>query len=348
MRLTVLIPVYNEINTIEEIIKRVEATPFDKEIIVVDDGSTDGTTHVLQDLKHEKPHLKIIHKDNNEGKGAAIAEAVPHISGEYVVIQDADLEYYPEEYQRMIEIIESDKADVVYGSRFLGPHRVFNFTHYIANKSLSLMCNMLYNTILSDMGTGYKMFRADIFKALPRNAKGFGFDAEVTGQIFKKRFRVYEVPISYAGRTYEDGKKIRSADAFRMFYWLWRTRFTTLDVGEETLFRLSTINRYYEIFFPRVKHLIRNHVVEIGSRGSKSVNLTPPKNPVISKNSNQTQPLPSTYLNTLSRMNSPSKTRSNCLNRAGVSSFLCPATNGFTAPWMNTSTISGGIQKKNW
>jgi len=265
MLLSVIIPVYNEVNTIEEIIRRVESAPYDKEILIVDDGSTDGATRILKELQEKKPHLRIFFKEKNEGKGSAIREAVPHVTGEMVVIQDSDLEYFPEEYPRMVEVIQSGKADVVFGSRFLGPHRVFFFTHYLANKMLTMLCNILFNTILSDMATGYKMFRAEILKAMPLHANGFGFDAEVAGKIFRKKLRVYEVPISYDGRTYEDGKKIRWTDAFVMLYWLLRARLTTLDIGEETLFRLSSVNKYYEIFHRRVAHLIGQRVLEIGS-----------------------------------------------------------------------------------
>ncbi|RJP19209.1 MAG: glycosyltransferase [Candidatus Omnitrophota bacterium] len=265
MRLSVVIPVYNEVNTIEEIIRRVETTPHEMEIIVIDDGSTDGTTQILKEIRTKKPHLCLIFKENNEGKGAAIRESIPFITGDYVVIQDADLEYFPEEYSRMLEILESNKADVVYGSRFLGPHRVHLFTHFLANKFLTMTCNVLFNTILSDMATGYKMFRSEIFKALPFRANGFGFDAEASGSIFRKKLRVYEVPISYDGRSHEDGKKIRWTDAFVMLYWLLRCRFTTIDIGEETLFRLSSVNKYYAIFFERVARLIGKRVLEIGS-----------------------------------------------------------------------------------
>ena len=265
MRLTIIIPVYNEINTIGEIVRRVQAAEFEKEIIITDDASTDGTVEVLKKLQESHPEIKIIFKEENEGKGSAIREALPFITGDLVAIQDADLEYYPDEFGPMMKIIEEGKADIVYGTRFLGSHRVFHFTHYIASKVLTVLCNLLFNTILSDLGTCYKMFRTEIFKKLPLRANGFGFDAEVTGYVFRKNYRVYEMPISYNGRTYEDGKKLRWTDIFPMLYWLLRMRLSTLDIGEETLFRLQSVNKYYQIFYERIEHLVGNRVLEIGS-----------------------------------------------------------------------------------
>ncbi len=266
MRLSIIIPVYNEFNTIDEIIRRVQGTPFDKELIIVNDGSTDGTGDILRDIENKNlPDVQVIHKTENEGKGAAIRSALPHVSGDVVVIQDADLEYYPEEYGRMLELFESDKADVVFGTRFLGSHRVFHLTHYLGNKLVTGLCNILFNTILSDMTTCYKMFDADILKSIKLNADRFGFEAEVTGRVLRKKLRVYEVPVSYAGRTYEDGKKLKWTDTFALIYWLIRCRLTTMDIGEETLFRLSSVNKYYEIFHQRVAHLIGKRILEIGS-----------------------------------------------------------------------------------
>jgi len=266
MQLSIIIPVYNEFNTIEEIIRRVQATSFDKEIIIVNDGSTDGTGDLLQELENShSPNIQVIHKTENQGKGAAIRSALPHVNGDVVIIQDADLEYYPEEYGRMFELFESKKADVVYGTRFLGSHRVFHFTHYLGNKLVTGLCNILFNTILSDMTTGYKMFDADILKSIKLKANRFGFESEVTGRVFRKKLRVYEVPISYAGRTYEDGKKLKWTDTFTLIYWLIRCRLTTMDIGEETLFRLSSVNKYYELFHQRVAHIIGKRILEIGS-----------------------------------------------------------------------------------
>ncbi len=265
MRLSVIIPVYNEINTIAEIIKRVKSTPYETDIIVVDDGSTDGTADVLSELAQRDPSVQVVFKEDNEGKGSAIREALQQVSGDLIVIQDADLEYYPEEYSRMVEIIETGKADVVFGSRYVGAHSVHQFTLYLGNKFLTLCCNILFNTSLTDLTTGYKMFRADILKTIPLQSNSFGFEAEVAGRVLRKKLRIYEVPISYNGRSYEDGKKLKWTDGFGLLFWLIRTRLTTIDIGEETLFRLSSVNKYYQIFFDRIENLVGNRVLEIGS-----------------------------------------------------------------------------------
>lgn len=214
VKLSIIVPAYNERETIEEILRRVRKAPLDadlnveKEIIVVDDGSTDGTREILARIASEHPDIKVLFHDRNRGKGAAIRTALQHVTGDYVVIQDADLEYDPRDYSVLLRPLVEGKADVVYGSRFLGPHRAFLFLHYLGNKFLNLVTNILYDTILTDMETCYKMFRADVIRNIPLKARGFEFEPEVTAKVLKRGYRVFEVPISYSGRDFSEGKKI--------------------------------------------------------------------------------------------------------------------------------------------
>lgn len=218
-KLSVIIPVYNERGTIEEIVRRVQDAPIagvEKEIILVDDGSSDGTRDILRAMQAANSAaaaaspagMKIIFHEVNQGKGAAIRTGLRYVTGELTVIQDADLEYDPREYGVLMQPILEDRADVVYGSRFMGPHRAFNFLHMLGNKFLTLITNLLYNTILSDMETCYKMFRTAVFQDIQLRANRFDFEPEITAKILKRGYRVYEVPISYAGRDVEEGKKI--------------------------------------------------------------------------------------------------------------------------------------------
>jgi glycosyltransferase involved in cell wall biosynthesis len=208
------------------LIAQVRAVDLEKELIVVDDGSTDGTRAVLAEKIEPLPDVRVFYHDRNMGKGAAIRTAQQYITGELVIIQDADLEYDPKDYLTLIEPIEQDKADVVYGSRFLGSHRVFLFWHRVANYLLTQLTNILYDTILTDMETCYKVFRADIFKNVTIKSNRFDFEPEITAKVFKQKCRVFEVPIYYAGRDYTEGKKIGIKDAFAAVWTLFKFRFT--------------------------------------------------------------------------------------------------------------------------
>ena len=222
--LSVVMPVYNERTTIDEIIARVLAVPLRIELIVVDDCSKDGTREHLQQLQREYAFTLIL-QERNQGKGAALRRGFEAVTGDLVVIQDADLEYSPEEFPQLVELIVDGRADVVYGSRFLGRHRVFLFTHYLGNRVLTLITNVLYNTMLTDMETCYKVMRREVLTSMQLESDGFGIEPEMTAKIFKRGYRVYEVPISYDGRGYDEGKKITWRAGFSALWALIKYRF---------------------------------------------------------------------------------------------------------------------------
>jgi glycosyltransferase involved in cell wall biosynthesis len=222
--LSVVMPVYNERTTVEEIIRRVLAVPMRIQLIVVDDGSRDGSGEILDRLQTELG-FTLLHQAN-AGKGAALRRGFAAVNGDLVVIQDADLEYSPEEYPDLIELICKGHADVVFGSRFLGRHRVFMFTHYLGNRVVTLATNVLYNTMLTDMETCYKVMRTDVLRSFTLHSDGFGIEPEITAKIFKRGYRVYEVPITYAGRGYDEGKKITWRAGFEALWVLLKYRFT--------------------------------------------------------------------------------------------------------------------------
>jgi len=226
MRLSVIIPCYNERKTAAEIVKRVRASAPEAEILVVDDGSTDGTQAILNDLQNGgQPNLHLLFHEKNKGKGAAIHTGITAATGDILLIQDADLEYDPRDYPALLRPIEEGRAEVVYGSRFLGgPRRTMMFWHMIANMLLTFMTNVLYDTILSDMETGYKVFKAEVIKGIPLHSRRFDFEPEVTAKILKRRHRIYEVPISFDPREYSEGKKIGLPDAFAAVWTLIKYR----------------------------------------------------------------------------------------------------------------------------
>lgn len=225
MKLSVVMPVYNEIDTLREIIRRVREAPYEKEIIAVDDGSTDGSRELLAELAAEFPEVRAIFHERNMGKGAALRSGFDAVSGDVVIIQDADLEYNPEDYPAVLEPIIDGRADVVYGSRFLaGARRVHLFWHAMGNRLLTTLSNMTNNLCLSDMETCYKAFRADVLEKVTIRSRCFMCEPEFTAKIARNGFRIYEVPISYDGRSYDEGKKIGWWDGVKALWAILRYR----------------------------------------------------------------------------------------------------------------------------
>jgi glycosyltransferase involved in cell wall biosynthesis len=229
MKLSVVMPVYNEQATLQEVIGRVLAVPLEIELICVDDGSTDGSREVLAQLQASHPQIRVELQPKNMGKGAALRRGIQECTGDFILIQDADLEYDPSDYPALLVPLLEGKADVVYGSRFLGsgPHRVLYFWHSVGNSILTLLSNALTNMNMSDMETCYKVFRRETLQSIPIEEDRFGFEPEITVKIAKRRLRVYEVGISYWGRTYEEGKKINWRDGFRALWCLLKYSITS-------------------------------------------------------------------------------------------------------------------------
>jgi glycosyltransferase involved in cell wall biosynthesis len=274
-RLSVLVPVYNEAGTVRTLLERVLAVPIPKEVIVVDDCSTDGTLKVLEAFRHDHPdtpenRIVLAAHDHNQGKGAAVRTAVGHVTGDIALIQDADLEYDPSEYPRLIQPILDGHADVVFGSRFAGsPRRVLFFWHTVANRLLTLLSNMCSNLNLTDMETCYKAFRADILTRIPIRSNRFGLEPELTAKIAHLRCRVFEIPISYYGRGYAEGKKIGWKDALSAVWTI--LRFTVApDIGRDdpgftTLRRVEVLRRYNRFLWELVRPFVGRTILEIGS-----------------------------------------------------------------------------------
>jgi len=222
MKLSVIVPIYNERATLRDVVAKVLSVPLDIELICVDDGSRDGSREILSELETQYPQLRGFFQPQNMGKGAALRRGIQEATGDYVIVQDADLEYDPAEFPTLLEPLIQGNADVVYGSRFLGgrPHRVLYFWHSVGNWVLTLLSNCLTNINLTDMETCYKVFRREIIQSIPIVENRFGFEPEITVKVAKRRLRIYEVGISYCGRTYKEGKKIGWKDGFRALWCL--------------------------------------------------------------------------------------------------------------------------------
>jgi glycosyltransferase involved in cell wall biosynthesis len=240
MKLSVVMPVYNERATLREIVGRVLAVPIEIELLCVDDGSSDGSREILAELEQKHAPVRALMQPRNMGKGAALRRGIQEATGDYVIIQDADLEYDPSEYPHLLEPLIQGRADVVFGSRFLGgaPHRVLYFWHSVGNWILTLLSNCLTNINLSDMETCYKAFRREVIQAIPLEENRFGFEPEITVKVARRKLRIYEVGISYSGRTYEEGKKIGWKDGVRALYCL--VKYSLKEPRTETARRQAT------------------------------------------------------------------------------------------------------------
>jgi len=264
MKLSIVIPVYNEEHTFLELLRWVRAEQHDKEIIIIDDASTDGTREILKDLEGA-PDIKVFYHEKNKGKGAAIREGFKHVTGDIVIIQDADLEYYPDEYAQLIKPILDGKADVVYGSRFLGAHRAHMFWHRQGNRVINMITNFVLNTCLTDMMTCYKAFKVDVLRSLELRADRFGIEPEITAEVFRRGYKVYEVPISYNARDYEDGKKIKWYDFFRCLFWLMRGSMRADDTGKDMLLRMRVMKHTTSWVMRVLKPHLGKRVLELGA-----------------------------------------------------------------------------------